>query len=330
MNENYFARGKLLLTGEYLVMNGASSIVLPLKFGQKLVVSHLTSDNNNLIYWKAYESGELWFQSLINKNTLDSTGFSNNEINNKVIRLLSAIKRISPAIFRFNGSLNLDFDMNFDRNWGFGSSSTMISLISQWAGVNPYELYYTIYNGSAYDIAASFANQPILYSIQNKIPEISEARFNPSFSQSLFFVYIGRKQSTEDEIAYINRRNGKHEKTARMISDISRQVLTCNTLSDFEQLMTKHENIVSDFLERPSVMEQHFSDYDVGIVKSLGAWGGDFVLMTCSQGRGHLANYLKKKGLNVIFEYNKLIYYPEAGNIKNETGREIISERHNP
>jgi len=326
MSNTFFAKGKLLLTGEYLVMEGAKSIVLPLKLGQNLIATHLPSDKNNFIYWKAYESGTLWFQSLIDKNTLDSVGYSDKEINSRVVKLLSQIKRLKPDFFDFTGSVDLNFNLNFNRCWGLGSSSTLINILSQWSGIDPYVLYNKVSNGSAYDIAASYADQPIFYKVQHKKPVITEAGFYPSFSRQLFFVYLGVKQSTDKEIELFKQEKRKYKKLVSIISEISEQVVACNSLIGFEQLMVEHENLLSRFLERPSIKDELFTDYDDGIIKSLGAWGGDFILMTCSHGRDYLEKYLSDKSLYVVFEFDKLVHYPETGSILNEFNRAVHKE----
>ena len=46
------SNGKFLLTGEYLVLKGATSLALPLKFGQSMEVETLDK-NENLIHWDA-------------------------------------------------------------------------------------------------------------------------------------------------------------------------------------------------------------------------------------------------------------------------------------
>ena len=51
---NYKSNGKFLLTGEYLVLKGATALALPLKLGQSLDVETL-EENENLIYWNAYK-----------------------------------------------------------------------------------------------------------------------------------------------------------------------------------------------------------------------------------------------------------------------------------
>jgi len=43
-------------------------------------------------------------------------------------------------------------------------------------------------------------------------------------------------------------------------------------------------------------------------VKSLGAWGGDYILLTYSHGLPALKSYLQNKGITQVFGWNDLIY----------------------
>jgi len=61
--ETYYSNGKLLLTGEYLVLNGAKSLAVPTKFGQDLEV---TPALGKKIIWKSYDAdGSIWFEDEI-------------------------------------------------------------------------------------------------------------------------------------------------------------------------------------------------------------------------------------------------------------------------
>ena len=54
----FYSKGKFLLTGEYFVVEGATSLAVPLKFGQTLETSFI--DDENLL-WLAMEKGVEWF-----------------------------------------------------------------------------------------------------------------------------------------------------------------------------------------------------------------------------------------------------------------------------
>ena len=87
--------------------------------------------------------------------------------------------------------------LDFDPNWGLGSSSTLISLLAQWANVNPYELLKMTMGGSGYDIACATASQPIIYRLENGSPIVEKADFKPAFADKLYFVYQGHSRAPE-------------------------------------------------------------------------------------------------------------------------------------
>jgi hypothetical protein len=73
--------------------------------------------------------------------------------------------------------------------------------------------------------------------------------------------------------------------------------------SEFQNLMLTHESIISKLIGMPPVQQTMFSDYE-GVVKSLGAWGGDFVL-AC--GPKTSKAYFLAKGYTVCIPYFELI-----------------------
>ena len=88
------------------------------------------------------------------------------------------------------------------------------------------------------------------------------------------------------------------------ITRITKQILQCTTLSSFEILLEEHEHILSKTLHLPTVRETLFPDYK-GLIKSLGAWGGDFVLVT---GNGEfIRDYFKNKGYHTIVPFDEMI-----------------------
>ena len=78
-----------------------------------------------------------------------------------------------------------------------------------------------------------------------------------------------------------------------------------SSLTKFEELITKHESIISKSLGMPTIKEDRFSDYD-GCVKSLGAWGGDFALVTASKEKD-MRDYFAEKGYETVVSYADMI-----------------------
>ena len=90
------------------------------------------------------------------------------------------------------------------------------------------------------------------------------------------------------------------------ISDFTRKLVVCQSFPDFLMLTELHEKLLAQYLERPTIGSLLFDDFE-GTVKSLGAWGGDFVLMACTKSKDWMGAYLKEKGLAVAFSYNELV-----------------------
>ena len=304
--ETFHANGKLLLTAEYLVMDGALALVLPLKYGQSLRVKSKNSKINR-IDWKASEKDILWFQCELDKEKLTTISTSNSSISSRVVKILRVIYRLKPELFSDTGSLEFEFCLDYNRFWGWGSSSTLINLLSQWAKIDAFDLFFSLFNGSGFDVAASFTNQPFLYKTNQPKPDIETVSMNLTFRENIFFVYLGKKQDSSKEIEEYRKQYKADGQLIKRISEISQDVTLSKNLSQFEDLMREHEQLLAVYLKRSSVQSAMFSDYSDGVVKSLGAWGGDFVMMTCSHGKKIPEEYLRNKSLSICFAYEEIV-----------------------
>ena len=60
---SYYSHGKLLISSEYAVLDGAKALALPTKFGQSLEVKPIESPE---IRWKSFDhNGKLWFETTL-------------------------------------------------------------------------------------------------------------------------------------------------------------------------------------------------------------------------------------------------------------------------
>src|SRR5699024_4330610 len=126
---NFEASGKLLMFGEYFVLRGAKCFAMPLSYGQKLQITSLKKEET-CIQWEAYGHNDWWLKLLFSY-TLDNHEATDRDIAQNVQKLLKYIKKKNPSLYIEN--LHFSFEINFDRQFGFGTSSTFISLLSQWA-----------------------------------------------------------------------------------------------------------------------------------------------------------------------------------------------------
>ena len=88
--------------------------------------------------------------------------------------------------------------------------------------------------------------------------------------------------------------------------------------TDFRFLMNSHETIVGRELGYQPVKEKFFSDFD-GSIKSLGAWGGDFILCSTERGSKYVEEYFVEKGNKVVIPYKELILKQEEEQATNKS-----------
>ncbi|MBG44805.1 MAG: GHMP kinase [Aequorivita sp.] len=298
MKKKFYSNGKLLLTGEYVVLDGATALAIPTKYGQSLEVS---ASKKEIIHWKSLdENGALWFEDFFDLKNFESK--NRNEISETLSKILNEARKLNPDFLCENQGMHIITKLDFPRNWGLGTSSTLINNIAQWAKVDGFALLANSFGGSGYDIAAAQTDAPLLYEIKKGIPKFRKVHLSWSFTDSLFFVHLNQKQDSKEGIAKY-KNSSVYEKTLQRISDISNKLLICYSLSDFEQLMNAHEEIISETINLPTIKKQLFSDYP-NTIKSLGAWGGDFIL---ASGDKNEMDYFRKKGFETIIPFDEMI-----------------------
>jgi mevalonate kinase len=310
MIQKYYSQGKFLLTGEYLVLKGALALALPLKLGQTLTVETVCTPS---LQWNAYKPNGPWFSVTMNTENLEIINSDDQPKAEKLSEILKAVKQLNPAAFK--DGLCFETRLDFDPNWGLGSSSTLIANLARWANVNPYELLKLTFGGSGYDIACATAEGPIYYQVKAEVPEpvegptpmVEPIDFNPPFAEHLFFIYQGQKQSSSKEIkAFLAQANPIDlHKDIESVSEISRAVPKCESLDEFAMLMQCHERIISRCIGQEPV-QKRFPDFE-GVLKSLGAWGGDFILAATEWTENQVREYFKGKGLEVVFGYKEIV-----------------------
>ena len=70
-DQYFFGHGKLLISGEYFVLDGAQSLALPTRHGQSLSVKYSPSFSPKLS-WKSYDvDGRCWFDQELNFGILN-------------------------------------------------------------------------------------------------------------------------------------------------------------------------------------------------------------------------------------------------------------------
>lgn len=304
---HFRSNGKLMITGEYLVLAGAKALAMPVRFGQKLAVSS-NPGHKATIKWWSYIKDQFWLQASfsgvqLEPNPVDQTTRQHIQ---RLRQVLLEAKTLNPGFLCENIEWDVRSDIEFDLQWGLGSSSTLISNIAAWASVDPYELHFRVSEGSAYDIACARSNQALLYTFRGKQkqPKIEHIPFHPNFASQLYFVYSGKKQSSDASIRSFHKENASSS-DVDAISALSEQMATSTSLMDFIEMMDKHERITSKYTTSEVIRKRYFPDFP-GSVKSLGAWGGDFLLAASPVAPEQIIAYFRNKGLSTIISFNDM------------------------
>ncbi|AOW08390.1 GYDIA family GHMP kinase [Flavobacterium gilvum] len=302
MKKTFYSNGKLLITGEYLVLDGAKALALPTKFGQHLIVE---KGYNQEIRWKSYDAdGSIWFEeTILFSEIVSNFSFEKESIKNTLINILREANLLNKGILENSEGYIVTTQLTFPKKWGLGTSSTLINNIGQWFEVDAFTLLKNSFGGSGYDIACAQNDCPILYKLEQGKPIIEKTNFQPVFTENLYFVYLNQKQNSKTAIAAYKEKRSDLETAKKIINQLTQSVLDAKDVGTFAQVLEKHEKELSAVLETNTIKESLFPDFN-GTTKSLGAWGGDFILVISKE---NPRDYFQRKGYETILEYNDMI-----------------------
>lgn len=301
--KKYHAHGKLLITGEYLVLKEAIALAIPLNKGQTLLVE---TSNEAGLHWSAETRNGLWFEAKYDEKLalLKYTDYKKAETLQRMLK--KSVEQNPSAQSKLNHS-SVTTMLEFDPSWGWGSSSTLLHLLEQWLKIDPYQLMDETIGGSGYDIACAAASSPIFYRrTANAAPQIAPAHFNPPFIQQIGIVYLNKKQSSSAQVKSFLATASSHKDLAEEISELSQKFTTTKEVDVFMGLMQQHEEIIAKATNLTPIQQQLFPDFN-GAIKSLGAWGGDFALFLSDKNFTTNKKWFESKGYPVVMSLEEVV-----------------------
>jgi len=329
LRQTYYSNGKLLITGEYVILDGALSLAIPTQYGQSLIVEPIAE---NKITWKSLDdNGKVWFngefcfeqivfpflyEHSLGLKTLD-------QVSKALLKILFVANQLNKNFLTHyiesEKGLSITTTLDFPQNWGLGSSSTLINNIANWANVDAYQLLGFSLGGSGYDIACAQHDSAITYQLLNKKnkmlnqsrflsglysnPMVREVDFNPEFKDCLYFAHLNRKQNSRAGIEHYKKNTSNISNEISEINGITSKIMDCKRLDEFESLINRHETIISSIINETPVKAKYFKDFK-GSIKSLGAWGGDFILATSKE---NPTDYFKSKGFETVIPFDQMV-----------------------
>ncbi|MFT5998229.1 MAG: mevalonate kinase [Neolewinella sp.] len=301
------ANGKLLLTAEYFVLDGVPALAVPTKAGQLLTVSPAKPGAEHDLCWRANDvDGECWFSQAFDRQEWAQPQEQGEDTSARIRQLLQVAETLRPGCTDKITGLEVTTRLEFDRKWGLGSSSTLIATVANWLEVNPYALLEATFGGSGYDLACAVANGPILYERNGTAPVVTNLNWQPTWLQQTWFVYRNQKQNSREGIlAY--RKQTVSLSVKEEIGSITAALLSPTLhLRAAAQLLHRHEAIVAQTLGLPPVQEELFADFS-GQLKSLGAWGGDFIWALSEESPEKVRRYFNERGYETVIKYDDMV-----------------------
>ena len=192
MPQDYYYHGKLLLSGEYLVLDGAVALAIPTELGQRFTVAAHRSPNRYDLIWSvagvdATQPTSRYAFHAREWQIPPSTGTS---IRDRLLQLFHAAEQLQPACTHALIGKRVDCYLEFPTDWGLGSSSTLLSFLAKLLKVDPYALLAATFGGSGYDLACATARGPILYRRrQSGPPLVTPLTWRPDWLQQTYFVH---------------------------------------------------------------------------------------------------------------------------------------------
>ena len=304
--QRFRSSGKLLISGEYLVLKGAKALALPTKFGQEMKVSYMPTSSQEKLIWEALDHQKnTWFNAEYSLPDLRLLSFTDEFKAKQLLSLLHLCFKTNIKLFKAKQHIHITTHLEFPNDWGLGSSSTLICNLAKWSGTNAFDLLKSISKGSGYDVAVGLESKPLIYQIKDDKPTWKVVNFSPNFSENIFFIHLNQKQKSEIEIEKFEAKFQDDKGILQTINDSILSLINDIEISDFEYILHESENIISEVLQTPAIQKRLFTDYDKGVIKSLGAWGGDFILVT-TKNKTDL-DYFREKGYNTILSYDEMI-----------------------
>jgi mevalonate kinase len=295
------ANGKLLITGEYLVLVGAKALALPVRFGQTLFTEEI---DQRIIDWESSAMHETWFKAKFDSDTLNVKSTDNQEVAYGLKNILTFARKLNPDFLTGNTGYKVNIHADYPLSWGLGSSSTLCYLVAKWAGVDAFELHRLVSTGSGYDIACAGQTELLYYQLENNHPAVTTTHPGKALRENTYFVYLGKKQDSRREVLSFSTNKNYTDQDVDQVSRLASFICQADSAGELISLVNEHEAIMAAILKREPLIKQ-FPDFP-GTVKSMGAWGGDFAMFVSELDRLTISNILNQKGFSTIFSYPEI------------------------
>ena len=304
MKKEYYARGKILITSEFIILHGAKALAAPLTLGQKLIP--LEKSKSDHLHWIAEFNDKPWFETTLDLNDYSIIKTTSEEKSKHLAYMIERLIDIVPGFKNILHNHDVLTKLEFNPMYGFGSSSTLTSLLSQWAGIDPMQYHFNISKGSGYDVACANTSKPIIYQLIGDMPVVENIDYTPPFIENMWLIYLGKKQVSSESVSRFLNNYESNSEDINIFNSLTNAFIQAKDIEEAGEVIQEHENRISKILNIETLKQSRFPDLH-GYVKSLGAWGGDFALLISEWNDDQLNRYLLNKNILQKYKFGAIV-----------------------
>jgi|GEM_PF-2498310 len=298
---HYHSNGNLLLTGEYLISQGAEAIALPLKKGHTLAVKPIHGKN---ILWESVYNHETEIKVRFTSDDFQIIQTDNENSAKFIQQVLSKAMDYLPSLSQLPG-YHVKAYHDYPEFLELGCESALIANIANWFNINPYRFTRDISPGLEHGIACARSNKPILYQLTNKYPDYREINLNLPFKEKIYIVYIDHNSDLSDRGKQTQEFHDHHEVLPK-IREINKRIIQSRSLEAFENILLEHDNLLAGLLKEQRLQERIFQEFP-GLIKPLNEWNGELNLVTWKGEKNELEEYFAPYNIQTIFSWDELV-----------------------
>ncbi len=306
--QTFYAPGKILLCGEYLVLKGFNGIALPTKLGQWLEVFEFETPNDKAdsIIYSAFDlEGYKWIDWDCEINNIQ-----NQEISNSSEEFLVKFFQLIPENNWKQGySYRFETRLEFSQKWGLGSSSTFVSLLCQYFRLNPFKIEKQLLGGSGYDIAVAELKHPLIFWRNENGANFRRWTSGHTKNSNWNIVFLNEKVNSRKSSELIM---GAIEEIASdaayqmQFQKIMEMIEMANDIFTVEAALEMYQLLLGQITNLPTPYQLlNIKPVKQGLCKWLGAWGGDMLLVNDNV----LNEYQEVFEEYEIYPWNEIVIY---------------------
>jgi len=280
--QTFYAPGKILLCGEYLVLKGFNGIALPTKLGQWLEVFEFKTPNekaDSIMYSALDLEGYKWIDW-----NCEITNIQNQEIGNSSEEFLVKFFQLIPENNWKKGySYRFETRLEFNQKWGLGSSSTFVSLLCQYFRLNPFKIEQQLLGGSGYDIAVAELKRPLIFWRNENGAHFRHWAAGHTQNSNWSIVFLNEKVNSRKSSELIKEAIEEIATDAAyqlQFQKIMEMIEIANDIFTIEAALEMYQLLMGQITNLPTPYQLlNIKPIKQGLCKWLGAWGGDMMLV---------------------------------------------------